>query len=90
MVRKYWVEDGLLYAKDSRLYVPCGGELRRQIMRETHDIKWAGHLGIERMLALLSHSYYWPKMEDDIETYVKSCLVRQVDKLEKKKDTGLL
>lgn len=32
VVRKYWVEDGLLYAKGNRLYVPCGGNLRLQIL----------------------------------------------------------
>lgn len=90
LVRRYWIEDDLLYAKGSRLYVPSGGGLRRQIMHETHDTKWAGHPGIERMLALLSRSYYWPKMENDVEAYVKSCLVCQVDKLEKKSEAGLL
>ena len=34
-------------------------------------------LGKDRMYALLSRSYYWPKMELDIEFYVKTCLVCQ-------------
>ena len=42
------------------------------------------------MLALLSHVYFWPKMEDDIEAYVKTCHVCQVDKTECKKEAGLL
>ena len=42
------------------------------------------------MLALLGRSYYWPKMFDDIEAYVKSCLVCQLDKTERKKEAGLL
>jgi hypothetical protein len=28
VVRKYWLEDGLLYCKGIRLYVPHGGTLR--------------------------------------------------------------
>lgn len=90
VVRKYWLEDGLLYCKGSRLYVPHGGTLRQRILKESHDAKWAGHPGVARMLALLSRSYYWPKMMDDVEAYVKSCLVCQLDKTERKKEAGLL
>ena len=41
-------------------------------------------------MALPSMSYYWPKMGDDVQAYVKSCLVCQLDKMEKKKMVGLL
>lgn len=88
-VRKYWIEDDLLHARGGRLYVPVGS-LRRELMREMHDPQWAGHPGVDRMLALISRSYYWPKMEDDIELYVKTCLVCQKDKHERKKQAGLL
>ncbi|RVW18515.1 Retrovirus-related Pol polyprotein from transposon 17.6 [Vitis vinifera] len=39
------------------------GGLRRDLLRETHDSKWVGHLGEERTLALLARSHYWPKMD---------------------------
>ena len=42
------------------------------------------------MLALLSRVYFWPKMEDDIEAYVKTYHVCQVDKTSRKKEAGLL
>ncbi|KAG8366490.1 hypothetical protein BUALT_Bualt17G0085400 [Buddleja alternifolia] len=88
-IRKYWLNDGLSYAKDGRAYMPSG-PLRRQLLRETHDPQWVGHPGIDRMLALLSHRYYWPKMEYDVEAYVRTCLMCQLDKSEHKKETGLL
>lgn len=53
---RYWIEDGLLMLKNSRLYVLDGGGLRRQLTRESHDSQ----------LALLSHTFVWPKMENDI------------------------
>ena len=87
--RKYWLEYDLLVFKGGRLYVPMGG-LRRELLKETHDAKWAGHPGEERTMALLSRSYYWPKMGEDVQAYVKSCLVCQLDKTEKKKMAGLL
>lgn len=42
------------------------------------------------MLALMSRVYYWPRMEADIEAFVKSCLVCQQDKVERKLEAGLL
>ena len=86
---KYWLEGDLLVFKGGRLYVLMGG-LRKELLKETHDAKWAGHLGRERTMALLSRSYYWPRMGDDVQAYVKSCLVCQLDKIEKKKMEGLL
>ena len=90
LVRRYWVEDGLIYAKGSRLYVPSGAGLRRELMRETHDPVWAGHPGVERMLALLGRSYFWPKMSEDVEGFVRTCLVCQLDKTDRRAEAGLL
>ncbi|PKI74462.1 hypothetical protein CRG98_005144 [Punica granatum] len=64
-VRRYWIEDGLLYAKRGGLYVSSGEGLRLKLKRECHDSRWVGHPEKARMMALLSHSYVWPKMEDD-------------------------
>ncbi|KAF7143242.1 hypothetical protein RHSIM_Rhsim05G0156800 [Rhododendron simsii] len=80
-VLRYWLEDSLFHVKGDRLYVPLLGGLRQELLRETQDPQWAGHPGRQRMLALLSRSYYWPKMEDDVEAYVKTCLVCQQDKM---------
>ncbi|KAL6350633.1 hypothetical protein AAG906_025563 [Vitis piasezkii] len=48
--------------------------LRNDLLWETHDAKWVGHPGEERTLALLARSYYYPKMGEDVQAYVKSCL----------------
>ncbi|KAI5351342.1 hypothetical protein L3X38_004233 [Prunus dulcis] len=87
---RYWLEDDLLYAKGGRVYVPSRGGLRKELLREMHDSQWAGHLGVDRMTTLVSRSYYWPMLENDIEAYVKTCLVCQQDKFEWKKEAGLL
>ena len=57
VIRRYWLEGDLLVAKRERWYVPVDG-LRRELLRETHDAKWAGHPGEEKTLALLTKSYY--------------------------------
>ena len=79
LVRCYWLKNGLLYANDGKLFV-SSGKIRRELLKETYDPQWARHTGKERMYALLSRSYYWNKMELDIELYVKTCLVCQQDK----------
>ena len=42
------------------------------------------------MMALLSRSYVWPRMEENMEAYVKTCMVCQLDMTERKKAAGLL
>ncbi|KAE8692279.1 hypothetical protein F3Y22_tig00110847pilonHSYRG00180 [Hibiscus syriacus] len=49
--------------------------LRKELMRECHDSKWAGHPGIHRTLVLIAEHYYWPHMGNDVEAYVKTYLV---------------
>ncbi|KAL5831904.1 hypothetical protein ACOSQ4_017258 [Xanthoceras sorbifolium] len=74
----------------NRLYVPKFGNLRKNLIKECHDTKWVGHPGQQRTRALLEATYYWPHMRDDIEAYVKTCLVCQQDKNEQQSSEGLL
>ena len=60
------------------------------LLKETHDAPWSGNPGQQRTLALLAESYYWPRMEADVELYVRTCLVCQQDKTERKKVAGTL
>ncbi|XP_012837907.1 PREDICTED: uncharacterized protein LOC105958449 [Erythranthe guttata] len=88
--RQFWVEDGLLYTKGQRLFVPKWGSLRKELIKECHDTKWAGHPGQMRTMALLETAYFWPHMRDGVDACVKTCLVCQQDKVENKQPAGLL
>ena len=88
--KRFWVEDGLLYTKGRRVYVPKWGNLRRNLIKECHDTKWAGHPGQRRTRALLESAYYWPQMQDEVEQFVRTCLVCQQDKTEQQCPAGLL
>ena len=83
------LENGLLYFRGGKLYVPST-KLRRELLKETHDTRCVGHPGEERTLALLARSFHWPKMKEDVQAYVKTCHVCQVDKTERKKEADLL
>ncbi|CAA0831752.1 Uncharacterized mitochondrial protein AtMg00860 [Striga hermonthica] len=88
--QRFSVEDGLLYTKRRRLYVPKWDGIRRDLLKECHDTKWAGHPGQRRTVALLESIYFWPQLKDDVKTYVRTCLVCQQDKIENKRLAGLL
>ena len=55
--RRYWLENELLYFREGKLYVPSS-KLRQELLKETHDTKWAGHPREERTLALLARSFH--------------------------------
>ncbi|KAE8701616.1 Detected protein of unknown function [Hibiscus syriacus] len=88
--QQFWVEDVLLYTKGLRIYVPKWDNLRRDLIKECHDTKWAGHPGQKRTMALLAITYFWPHIKDSVELYVKTCLVHQQDKVENRQPVGLL
>ncbi|XP_028794242.1 uncharacterized protein LOC114749870 [Neltuma alba] len=88
--RRFWLEDGVLITKGNRVYVPKWQGLRKEIIKECHDSRWAGHPGVRRTMALIERAYFWPQMRDDVELYVKTCLVCQQDKVEQRPVSGLL
>lgn len=44
---------------------------RAQVLHSLHDE--SGHLGIERTTELCKDRFYWPRMNKDVEQYVKEC-----------------
>ncbi|KAK9004983.1 hypothetical protein V6N11_042433 [Hibiscus sabdariffa] len=68
--KRYWLEGDLLYTRGHHLYVPQFAKLRKELMKECHDSKWAGYPGVHRTMALLAERFYWPHMESDVEAYV--------------------
>jgi len=88
--RHFWLDNGVIYAKGTRVYVPKWDNLRWEILRECHNTKWAGYPGQHHTLALVEDSYFWPQMKDDVEAYVRTCLIHQQDKVDQHCPAGLL
>jgi transposase InsO family protein len=63
----------------NKIIYPTPAEIP-QILKENHDSTIAGHPGINRMLNRIKASYYWKTMRKDIEHYVKSCKLCQINK----------
>ena len=63
---------------------------RQKIMKTRHDTIFSGHPGIKKTFQLIRKDFYWPKMLEEIQDYVKGCLVCQRKKIPRKKSSGLL
>lgn len=72
-----------------QLYIP-NHEIRKQILQECHDTPVGGHFGRAKTLAAVSHSFWWPNLQRDIEEYINTCIVCQQDKSSQQKPKGLL
>ena len=70
---KNWeLEDGLLYYKH-RLFIPSKKDLLTEIAKGCHDSKVAGNFGQEKTIELVTRNFYWEKLADWINDYVRSC-----------------
>lgn len=61
-----------------KLWVPK--PLTSRLLIEEHDNVLAAHGGIAKTLDRLRRFYYWPKMRQDAERYVKSCEICKTTK----------
>jgi transposase InsO family protein len=71
-----------------RDYIPVS--LRETVLRLYHDGPLRGHPGTAKMLQVLQHSYYFPKMRNVIEDYVRKCTICRRNKHDRHAPYGLL
>ena len=96
--RTYRLTGGLLEMRDNekkkrtqwRLVVPDVPELKKQIMRELHEVPYSGHLGYHKTLKNIQRSFYWPEHTLDIRDFVLGCSVCQQEKAVHRVPAGLL
>jgi len=81
-------KDLLLYK--NRWDIPTDEGLRRTIMEAEHDSKIAAHFGTYKTIGRVTANFYWPKMDENITKYVRSCDVCQRNKVIRHKNYGLL
>jgi Retroviral aspartyl protease./Reverse transcriptase (RNA-dependent DNA polymerase). len=65
-------KEGRLFWRN-RMFVPDDEELRLRLLRSCHDKAAAGHPGRAKTYELLSRDYYWPKMGQTVQRYVRNC-----------------
>lgn len=69
---EYHVFNGFLFKKQ-QLCVPRHS-IRFIIIQEAHEGGLAGHLGLEKTVQILRTHFFWPKMQRDVEHFIRRCL----------------
>jgi len=84
-------EDNTLKDGDhDRICVPRVTTLINRILKQEHDAKIAGHLGIDKTYERVRRTYYWPRMMRNIRKYIQTCDSCQRNKPSNQKPPGLL
>jgi hypothetical protein len=81
--------DGILRYKN-KVYVPNSMELRSAILKEMHNVPYAGNLGYQKTISAVKRQYYWPDMKREIAGYIAKCLECKKVNAEHRYPTGLL
>ena len=61
-----------------------------EILRQRHDSKTAGHLGISKTFKLVSKEFWWPGQFKYVKEYVRGCEICQRNKVDRHLPYGLL
>ena len=75
--KKYEIKDGTLYRKnqqnDEKLLKVIKRSELEIVMFMFHDHPIAAHFATKVTFEKIREKYYWPKMYEDVKTYVESC-----------------
>jgi hypothetical protein len=88
-LEKLVFKDAIWWYQET-IVVPYVGSLRKDILFECHDIYYSGHMDITKTLKQIETNFWWPKLRDDVKTYVNTCDVCQRSKASTTKIAGLL
>ena len=88
-IPEFTIKDGILKFRN-RLCVPNNPELRKELLKESHDSVLTTHPGSTKMYQDLKSHFWWSGMKRDIAEYVARCLTFQKLKVEHQKSGGLL
>jgi len=85
-VKQIRIEEGVLY-REGLLWVPSG--LIQQVIESEHDTSVAGHMGQDKTIELIRRNIWWPKMNEGIIDFVRSCPKCQQNKTSRHQPYGL-
>lgn len=79
-----------LWWHGKRIVLPDYQGIRQWVLREFHDSKYAGHLGVTKTIENIRRCYWWPSMNQHIKEYIQTCLSCQRNKADAKHPAGTL
>jgi hypothetical protein len=88
--RSQYVQDTTgLWCLHGRVVVSNGAALCHRNLWEHHDVSWAGHRGVARILELVSRIHWWPTLRRDMNQSVCTCDTCQRFQLSNQAQPGL-
>jgi hypothetical protein len=82
VVDNFHLQDGLL-CRLGHICVPSSEQAK--LIWESHYSRVAGHFGIEKTVAMLHKHFYWPKLRQEVNKYIRSCTACAIAKPTTKK-----
>ena len=82
------IKEGLLYRKGI-LWIPEDSNFKKLILQSEHNTKIAGHMGQDKTIELIRRNFWWPKMNERIIDFVRSCPECQKNKAARHQPYGL-
>ncbi len=74
-------EFGGKWYKEGQLVITGDVKEQKKIVKEFHNPPMARHPGIVWTKDLIMQAYWWPKLQKDVEEYVKGCAQCQANKI---------
>uniref|UniRef100_A0A8C1PHS1 Gypsy retrotransposon integrase-like protein 1 n=1 Tax=Cyprinus carpio TaxID=7962 RepID=A0A8C1PHS1_CYPCA len=71
-----------------KTYVP--EDLRTSLISSAHSSVGTSHPGISKTYSTLQQKYWWPRMQDDVKTFVQGCTLCAITKVPRQLPTGKL
>jgi hypothetical protein len=82
-------EDGILMYK-GKVYVSNSKEIKIEMLKEMHNVPYAGHPGYHKTNAAVISQYFWPGMKKEVANYIVTCLEFQKLKIKHRHPTWFL
>nr|MDZ8005329.1 RNase H-like domain-containing protein [Nostoc sp. DedSLP05] len=83
------VSNGLILFK-GKIYLRKDSPFCQKALQYGHSSTSAGHIGFTKTYRKISSTFFWPKMKQQIEQYVRECDICQRNKVESVPSPGLL
>jgi hypothetical protein len=62
-IEEYKLDNDEILIYKGIIYVPYSQELKILILREMHNVPYAGHRGYQKTIAVVKRQYYWTGMK---------------------------
>jgi hypothetical protein len=59
-IKEYEMKEDGLFMHKNRIYVPSSKELRNLVLKEMHDVLYAGHPDYQKIIAAVRSQFFWP------------------------------